>query len=139
MATQLEVSEADALGAKCPFCQSPPGTRCVYTAPHGKDAAGNYTAGQPTARAHWQRKAVVRGRRQVARWREARRDTRPVVPASREAREAAAALRQFDRAEYEKLRDWLRDWGWLLAEADLPRRPDGTLRGDSYALGPRGN
>jgi type II secretory pathway component PulJ len=130
----MPVTTAEALEFDCPFCKAPRGAMCVYTAPYGK-IGGQYVAGQPCRRVHWQR----RGKARTARWQQRHRDSRPVTPASPEARAASAALRQFDLAEYRKLRDWLRDWGWLLTEANLPRRPDGTLRGDSYASGPRGS
>jgi hypothetical protein len=100
---------------------------CVYTAPYGK-VGGRYVVGQPCKRVHWQRRQKALDRRRQERY----RDTRPVHPASRAQRQAAAAVREFDRREYEQLRDWLRDYGEILwADA----RPDGSLRGESYAIG----
>jgi hypothetical protein len=32
------------------------------------------------------------------------------------------------------MRAWLAEHGWLLIEAGLERRPDGSVRGDSYAM-----
>ena len=46
--------------------------------------------------------------------------------------QARAALAAFDLAEYEKLRAWLAEHGPVLWGG---QRPDGSLRGDTYAIG----
>lgn len=121
------VPDDEALRFDCPACSARHGEMCVYTAPYGK-VGGRYVAGQPCKRVHWQRREKARWRRQQERY----RDTRPVHPASRAQREAAAGLREFDRREYEQLRDWLRAYGEILWSG---ARPDGSLRGESYAIG----
>jgi hypothetical protein len=121
------VREDEALRFDCPFCHAKRGLMCVYTSPYGK-VGDRYVVGQPTKRAHWQRQEKARWRRSQERY----RDTRPVVPATRDQRQAAAALREFDRREYEQLRDWLRAYGEILWS---DARPDGSLRGESYSIG----
>lgn len=93
---------------------------CVYTSPYGK-VGGQYVAGQPCKRTHWQRREKARWRREQEKY----RDRRPVHPASRAQRAAHAALAEFDRREYEQLRDWLRDYGeilWSGARPDVHER-----------------
>ena len=121
------VPDDEALRLDCPACLAKHGYMCVYTAPYGK-VGGRYVVGKPCKRVHWQRREKARDRRRRDAW----RDTRPVYPASRAQREAAAALRAFDLAEYEQLRDWLRAYGEILW---TPGRPDGSLRGETYAIG----
>lgn len=74
--------------------------------------------------------------REFARVRQERwyREQRRVMPASFRARHtrhpARDALQEFDRREYEAMRDWLRANAWIFwTEA----RPDGTPRGEPYA------
>lgn len=120
------VTTADALTAACPRigCEQPAGYMCVYTS---AQPSWNRQLGDPMQVAHPERKAVIRSRRLVS-WRRARAPA-PVIPASRNAREAAHALREFDRREYAQLRDWLREHGEILWRS---QRPDGTFRGDTY-------
>jgi hypothetical protein len=47
-------------------------------------------------------------------------------------------MRKWDVDEYARLVSWWREWGWLIENADA-MRPDGTVRGDTYCLPPRGS
>jgi hypothetical protein len=117
----------EALLFTCSFCHAARGQQCTYTSRYRK-VDGEYVFGKPCQKPHRQRQEKARIRRQQERY----RDGRPVVPASRTQREAAAALRAFDLAEYEQLRDWLKNFGPILWE---PARPGGSLRGESCAIG----
>jgi len=129
------VSVEDALAVDCPKCGQGAGHRCLYTTDNHTydswpDLSGKrlHHEGEvmPTA-VHQERRDAVRERRMQ------RRAT--VTAATPGIRGAAAAMRAWDLEEFEKMRDWLAEFGWLLAEADLEHRPDGTVRGTSYAMG----
>lgn len=133
------VSDRDALRVGCPLCGSLPGQRCVYMKDIWQGSSLSYRQGHvvhrkgtPTARAHGPRRAAAREVR-TARWRKENRAAAARLDAVRKSRRApiAAALAEFDRREYEALRDWLKDYGAILWTAV---RPDGTPRGASYAL-----
>lgn len=130
------VSAEDALGVDCPKCGQLSGHRCLYTTDtftyttwpeYGKVPRHHQGQVMPAA-VHQERREAVRARRM-------RHRAVPATPASPGVRGAAAAMRAWDLEEFEKLRAWLTEFGWLLTEADLEHRPDGTLRGTSYAMG----
>jgi hypothetical protein len=93
-----------------------------------------------TVRPHYQRmnlaldKARQRALREQRAAERARRKAEPSGPVwpNEETREIRAALAAFDRAEYEQMRDWLKNHGAILWGGE---RPDGSLRGETYAFG----
>ena len=81
---------------------------------------------------HQERRDAVRQRRMR------KRRAGAVTRATPGVRGAAAAIRAWDVEEFERMRAWLAENGWLLMEANLERRPDGSPRGASYAMDPDG-
>jgi hypothetical protein len=120
---------------KCEKCGAVQGEPCVYTVTLRSPSNPKYrqVAGQPCQRVHperrWASQALVNRRA-----RERMRQESAPEHASLETLAAAHAMRAWDVQEYFRLREWLAEWGYLLTEAGRERRPDGTLRGDSYAL-----
>lgn len=117
------VTAAEAVdGAACPKCGASQGAPCVYlpfnVGPQGPRPRTLRTplylrVGTPMPGVHPDRRKVVRGRRlRVAVKREARLQRKPD-----EVMLITRALRDFDLAEYQQLREWLRLHGHLLRNA----------------------
>jgi hypothetical protein len=121
---EIRITDADAYAGPCTFCSAPAGQRCVYTT---AQPSWNRQLGDPTQIPHAARKQAARRRIHARLWKERHP---AVIPATRDRRQAAAAEREFDRREWEQLRDWLRLYGEILWK---DARPDGTFRGESYA------
>jgi hypothetical protein len=83
--------------------------------------------GTNIARPHPQRRRAAQQLR-LARW---KRDN-PADWRAAETARARAALAAFDLAEYEQLRDWLKNHGPILWGGE---RPDASRRGETYAFG----
>ena len=131
------VSEEEALQVKCPRCQQPAGERCVYTTPErvviyggrwGQRNDLRWREGDRrfTQRVHNERRDAADAVRR-RKWLKAH--TPKVVPASRNAREAARAMMRWDREEWESLHEWLRRHGSIFKEGthavqgDVPQVP----------------
>jgi hypothetical protein len=146
MSSRLDNVEGSPLWrVKCPVCAAGKGQPCVYTATTSPYTSYSYAVqhpgrqmpgqvkGEPTRRVHHERGWVYEAwerRRRQQRWRQENAPT----PQAQDVLDAAHAMRAWDVEEYSKLRDWLAEHGDILVDAALPRRPDGTVRGDSYAL-----
>lgn len=140
------VSRREALTVACPLCEVEPGESCVYTAnmytiqhyPHYSKLLKHRKGSKLAKAVHNPRRAVIRQQREYAwnRWNRQGRVVHTAVPSEMQA--VLAAMRAWDIAEriaeHNKLRDWLAEFGDLLVYANLPRRPDGTVHGDSYAM-----
>lgn len=123
MASPERVAVADAVSdTACPKCGALQGAPCVYlpfnAGPQGPRLRTMLTpqylrVGLPMPTVHRERRKVVRDRRGVAARRDARR---PCAPD--EVMLITRALREFDLAEYQRLREWLRLHGHLLRNAD---------------------
>lgn len=109
-----EVIDTEAV--RCPVCEQPPFSRCVYVMPSTIDVSfGDHylsprqreivaRVGKPTKRHHWARIDAARRRYMV----KVRRGVRAREAArTRKRRVIAAALRDFDLAEHDRLRAWL--------------------------------
>lgn len=145
----MSVTLAQALTVKCPKCGALPGAPCVYVNRKIDNSLNRsswpdvpfvaHFEGDPIpGKAHYERndeffrqylEDLPRQQEQVREQAEARLRQRHRITAVR------VSMLDWDRRENEKLRDWLRDWGWLLTEANLPHRPAGTLRGRTYLFG----
>jgi hypothetical protein len=109
------VTDDEAKQFWCPACKQPRGRPCVYIrdARYVYRADGNLyvnrvKAGELTRRVHTERRwAAVTARR---------RAQPPVVKPNPELVDAARAMREFDLAEWAKLREWLRANGGILTE-----------------------
>lgn len=145
------VTDKEAYAVACPLCKRRPGQRCKRVQEEKKRETfrGGYTGqwvtvhrkGTNIARPHPQRRRAAEQLR-LARW---KRDN-PADWRAAETARARAALAAFDLAEYEQLRSWLAEHGHILWDLHLVLspdgkvledvcRPDGTRRGDTYALG----
>jgi hypothetical protein len=138
---EAPVSREEALAVPCPLCSAPTGQPCVYTADnytYDPPGGGYYPRtkqlvhrkGDPTAKHHNPRSAVVREQR-YAQWKREQRDRRPVDPVTAEARKILAAMRAWDAAEYHALVTWWKQHGHIIVNA-AAMRPDGSVRGRSY-------
>jgi hypothetical protein len=137
------VTEADALSVSCPVCASVPGVRCRYIQdqywPYSEPRRLKHRQGSYTQVTHHKRRAEF-ARLRLARWQRARRAE--YLRRTRESgrpdglppRVAAnlAALRAFDRQEFLRLSSWLAENGHIFTDI---LRPDGTVRGETYAFG----
>jgi hypothetical protein len=151
--TEAEETTRDwiAYSVDCPMCGEPAGFRCIYTSgPETEISAYGRTRdyrhaklrlkGTMTVRPHYRRVnlALDRARQRALReQRAAERARRKAEPSgsawpNEGTREIRAALNAFDRAEYEQMRDWLKNHGAILWGGE---RPDGSLRGETYAFG----
>lgn len=138
----VPVSDKDALTVDCPLCGRPAGERCVYMADVWEGSRLSYREGHilipkgsDTQKPHNPRRAVL-AKQRVERWRKEHKTEAARLAAAnsrqlRQVRPVWAAEAEFDRREREALRDWLRAHGHILWDT----RPDGSLRGDSYAIG----
>lgn len=148
--TEAEETHRDwiAYSVDCPMCGEPAGFRCIYTAgpetavsAYGRPRDYRHTKmrlkGTMTVHPHYQRVNLALDRARQRALREQRAAARKAAPAPKpawpneETREIRTALAAFDRAEYEQLRDWLKDHGAILWGGE---RPDGTRRGETYAF-----
>jgi len=130
-------TDAEAYTIKCPLCGSEPKRKCVRTqAKKRRELIGDgYTGrwitvhlkGTRIARPHAQRRAAA-ARLRLERWRR----ENPAAFRARDVEKARAALAAFDLREFEQMRDWLKNHGAILWGGE---RPDGSLRGDTYAFG----
>jgi hypothetical protein len=142
--TEAEETTKDwaAYSVTCPECGEPAGFRCIYTTEvrafdlHGysRTHVRPHRIGDMTIRPHHARSNVVAERDRRARLLAARREAGPPGPAwpGEETRKIRAALAAFDLDEYERMRDWLKNYGEILWR---DQRPDGTFRGETYAFG----
>jgi hypothetical protein len=131
------VSVTDALAEECPKCSQPAASPCLYTTdtftylaypeygPAPKHHKGDV---MKATTVHQERRDAVRRERMKT------RQGGTVTTATPGVRGAAAAMRAWDVEEFERMRAWLAEYGWLLMDAGLVRRPDGSVRGDSYAM-----
>jgi hypothetical protein len=135
------VSVDEAREVKCPKCQARGGTRCVYMVDGwhtgwwvgGCETRRVVRIGTPMGAVHPERREVIRENRRKQ-WQADRLRTRPPAnPVSERAREARAAMLAWDAAEYAALTAWWREHGHLFADAAAVR-PDGSVRGRSYAI-----
>lgn len=133
------VSRREALTVACPLCEVEPGESCVYTAnmytiqhyPHYSKLLKHRKGSKLAKAVHNPRRAVIR----LAREREwERQGSAKRVTAPSHVHAAIAAMRAWDIEEHNRLRDWLAEFGDVLVYANLLRRPDGTVRGDSYVM-----
>lgn len=118
------VRPAEAIaGAACPKCKAPEGSPCTYmpfnAGPQGPRWRTMQTAkylrvGTPMPGVHPERRQVIRMRAAAAR---ALREKAALTRAGLERREVNRALRAFDRAEYVRMREWLRVHGHILRNA----------------------
>lgn len=135
----MGITREEAATVKCPKCGALPGKPCVYVTRRIDSSKSRGWPDVPYVD-HFEGDPIPSGKTHYERNSEAFRKSLKDLPRKLDAYEASrkrkaeawAAMREFDRREYEQLRDWLRDWGWLLTTANLPRRPDGTLRGETY-------
>jgi len=114
----------DALTVKCPLCGAAKDQPCTYLSPkpfvprEGQDYPSwykgpvrqglNERAGTPTKVPHLERRNHYYGLQRQAQMRAINRRI------SKNPSEAALfALRDFDRAELEREKEWLRNWGWI--------------------------
>lgn len=133
------VSRREALTVACPLCEVEPGESCVYLAdmywPYasydGKRHLKHHKGSKITEVVHRERSAVIRRQREYE-WE--RQGNAKRVTAPPHLHSAIEAMRAWDIDEHNKLRNWLAEFGDILVFANLPRRPDGTVRGDSYAM-----
>lgn len=133
------VSRREGMTVACPLCEAIPGEPCVYIADiyhpysydYGTRRLKHHKGSKITEVVHRERMEVIR-RKRHAEWE--RQGSAKRVSALPHLHSVIAAMRAWDIDEHNKLRDWLAEYGDVLAYANLPRRPDGTVRGDSYAL-----
>jgi hypothetical protein len=140
------VSQAEAVTEGCPKCGAARGAWCTYVTdipatsrirwrnPGNAETEWLHRKGDllESGRAHSERIALIRAKR-LREWRSwSRRGRQAVAAMPDDLRAAAAAMRAWDVAEYNALRDWLAEHGHLLVNANR-MRPDGTARGESYA------
>jgi hypothetical protein len=133
----MTATDKEAYEVKCPLCGREPKRKCVRTSVvkkremYGIEYTGRWITvhrkGTRIARPHPQRRAAA-ARLRLERWRR----ENPGAFRARDVEQARAALAAFDRAEFAQMRDWLKNHGSILWGGE---RPDGSLRGDSYALG----
>lgn len=122
------VSNEEAMEFRCPKCEASKGNPCTYLT-HSPNATAYVTVGfttagfpikeqqikpseddrfgKPTKRVHQERGDVALKARQ-------RPTPTPVDPVTAEHRAAFQALAAWSQCEYAELRDWLRDYHWLL-------------------------
>lgn len=132
----LPVTDKEAHAVRCPLCGSEPGRRCTrMQAVRVREMQGGGYTGRPVikhrkgtrlARPH-QRRRQEADRIRMARWKQAN----PAQWLREDTELARQALAAFDRAEFERLRDWLAEHGPILWGGT---RPDGSARGQSYAF-----
>jgi len=133
------VSRREALAVACPLCEVEPGESCVYIAdmfgyvhhPYYRKTLKHRKGSRIATAVHNKRRAVIRQQREQE-W--ARQGSARRVVASSHLHSAIEAMRAWDIAEHNRLRGWLAEYGDILVYANLPRRPDGTVCGDSYAM-----
>lgn len=133
----MTATDAEAYEVRCPLCGREPKRKCVRTtAKKKREMSGTgYTGRRVTvhrkgtniAKPHPQRRAEA-ARLRLERWRR----ENPAAFRAQDAEQARAALAAFDRAEFEQMRDWLKNHGSILWGGE---RPDGSLRGETYAFG----
>ncbi len=133
----MTATDAEAYEVRCPLCGREPKRRCVRTQAkkkremYGIEYTGRWITvhrkGTRIARPHPQRRAAA-AKLRLERWRR----ENPGAFRARDVEQARAALAAFDRAEFEQMRDWLKNHGAILWGGE---RPDGSLRGDTYAFG----
>jgi hypothetical protein len=133
------VTDKEALEIKCPLCESAPKRKCVRTAAVRKPQTFRgeqvypkrmvivHRKGTNIARPHAKRREAY-ARLRLERWKR----ENPAEWLRTDMERARAALNAFDRAEYEQMRDWLKNHGAILWGGE---RPDGSLRGETYAFG----
>jgi hypothetical protein len=131
------VTDTEAYEVKCPVCGREPKRKCIRMVPVKKRemAGSGYTGrritvrrkGTNIARPHQGRRDAA-ARLRLERWKK----ENPAQWLREDAEQARAALAAFDLAEYEKLRAWLAEHGPILWGGT---RPDGSLRGETYAFG----
>lgn len=131
------VTDKEAYEIKCPLCGRGPKRKCIrMSAVKKREMYGiGYTGrmvtvhrkGTNIARPHAQRREAY-ARLRLERWKR----ENPAEWLRTDMEQARAALAAFDRAEYEQMRDWLKNHGAILWDG---QRPDGSLRGDTYAFG----
>lgn len=141
---------------ECPKCGVQKKQQCVYMQTpvpgHPRDWYRQHRYWSPKYTNPWDRyelsgkpmeKFIHSERRELDRHRHAariRRQREQPLPRglSPDGNRAAQAMRKWDVDEYARLVSWWREWGWLIENADA-MRPDGTVRGDTYCLPPRGS
>lgn len=114
------VTLAEAETQVCPLCGAGRRRRCVYV---GKISRGLPMRGQ----VHGDRKQAVRAARRAL-WLERHPPQAAPAQLPPSARQAAAAMRAWDMAEYGRLRAWWAANGHIVAGAS-PCRADGTMPG----------
>jgi hypothetical protein len=97
MARHWRRDDEEALDISCPICHVGPGDWCVYV-------GNSLRAGQETQRLHIQRTHELWLRRPV------------VAPKRYRMTPAIWSLEAFDRAQERTLREWLRQFSYLLTE-----------------------
>lgn len=101
----------------CPMCKAKAGDPCVFVKPFKGPPRTPYQftvmqfrVGRPTTKPHNERRNRY--------WRMIRKNTLPKVsPATKTQREIVAALREFDKQEWEQMRDWLKQNATILINA----------------------
>jgi hypothetical protein len=118
-------TDEDAYDEACPDCGAEPGARCTYLPLKNIDMdflhyrspkiqARAALTGTPTKRPHNGRLNAAWRRRDLRLARERRKAReRPIIPAGRDAREAALAMVEFDRREYLQLVIWFKHHGGI--------------------------
>jgi hypothetical protein len=133
----MAVTDAEAYEVRCPLCGREPKRKCVRVkAAKRRELIGTgYTGrwivvhrkGTRIAKPHAQRRTAA-AKLRLERWRR----ENPAAFRAQDVEQARAALAAFDMREYEQLRDWLKNYGAILWGGE---RPDGSLRGETYAFG----
>jgi len=135
----MPVTDTEAYEIKCPLCGREPKRKCIRMSAvkkpqtfHGEQVYPKrmvtvHRKGVNIARPHAKRREAY-ARLRLERWKK----ENPAEWLRTDMERARAALNAFDRAEYEQMRDWLKNHGAILWGGT---RPDGSLRRQAYVFG----